>query len=77
MSISTPFQSRTRNEPVSVTRGQKVRAVLSGKSSEMALLAGRFRRKNYASTNYLDTGHLNDHVLKDIGLERSDLTKPG
>ena len=76
MSISTLFRNRTRNEPVSVTTGQKVCAVLSSKSAEMALLAGRLRRKSSAGASYLDTGHLNDHVLKDIGLERSDLTKP-
>lgn len=76
MSISTLFRNHTRNEPVSVTRGQKVRAVLSSKSAEMALLAGRLRRKSTARASYLDTGYLNDHVLKDIGLERSDLTKP-
>lgn len=77
MSISTLFRTRTRNEPVCVTNGQKMRAVLSAKSAEMALLAGRFRRKKNARASCLDTGYLNDHVLKDIGLERSDLAKPG
>jgi uncharacterized protein YjiS (DUF1127 family) len=77
MSISTLFQDRIRSEPESVTRGPKTHTVLSGKSAEVTLLAGRFKRKDKARTSYLDTGHLNDHVLKDIGLERSDLTKPG
>ncbi|WP_108883079.1 DUF1127 domain-containing protein [Anderseniella sp. Alg231-50] len=77
MSMATLFRNRSRNESVSVTHGQKVFAILSGKGAEMALLADRFRRKANAGTGYLDTSHLNDHVLRDIGLERSDLTKPG
>ncbi|MGB5216275.1 MAG: DUF1127 domain-containing protein [Anderseniella sp.] len=50
--------------------------VMSGKSAQPPLLPGRFRRRGVARTSYLNTGYLNDHVLKDIGLERSDLTKP-
>jgi uncharacterized protein YjiS (DUF1127 family) len=50
---------------------------MSSKSAQTALLPGRFRRKGKARTSYLNTGYLNDHVLKDIGLDRSDLTKPG
>lgn len=77
MSMATLFRNRTRSDIVTLTHGWKVFAILSGKSAEMAQLAGRFRRKENAGANYLDTGHLNDHLLKDIGLERSDLTKPG
>lgn len=77
MSISTLFRSRTRNEPVSVTQDQKMPTGLSAKNAEMGQSAGRLQRKYKASASYLDTGRLNDHVLKDIGLERTDLTKPG
>ncbi|MEO1159588.1 MAG: hypothetical protein AAFW74_03900 [Pseudomonadota bacterium] len=76
MSMATLFRNRTRKEPAFVTHGQKVREVLSNTSAEMALLAGRIRRKGNPGASYLDTGQLNDHVRRDIGLERSDLTKP-
>lgn len=77
MSIPTLLQILTMKEPVAVPRGQKMTAAKSSKSAQPALLPGRFRRKGEARTSYLNTGYLNDHVLKDIGLERSDLTKPG
>ena len=77
MSIPTLLRTLTRKEPVAVPRSQKARAGMSGRSAEPALLPGRFRRKTEVGTSYLNTGYLNHHVLKDIGLERSDLTKPG
>ena len=77
MSIPTLLRILTRKEPVAVPRGQKMTVAMSSKSAQPALLPGRFRRKGEARTSYLNTGYLNDHVLKDIGLERSDLTKPG
>jgi uncharacterized protein YjiS (DUF1127 family) len=77
MSIPTLLRILTRKQAVAVTCGQKMSVAKSSKSAGPALLPGRFRRKGEARTSYLNTGYLNDHVLKDIGLERSDLTKPG
>ena len=82
MSIPTLLRILTRRDPVAVTCGQKMSVAKSSKSAGPALLPGRFRRKgeartSYLNTGYLNTGYLNDHLLKDIGLERSDLTKPG
>lgn len=64
MSNSTIIPTRSQNEPVSTTFLQKMRHLTDG-----------IRRGQNSSASYLDTGHLDDHVLKDIGLDRSDLTK--
>jgi len=77
MSIPTLLQILTRKGPVAATRAQNKCNETSGKNPQPPLLPGRFRRKGDARTSYLNTGYLNNHVLKDIGLERSDLTKPG
>lgn len=77
MSIPTLLRILTRRDPVVASHGQEMRAGVSSKSAQQPLLPGRFRRKGDARTSYLNTGYLNNHVLKDIGLERSDLTKPG
>ncbi|MEO9875715.1 MAG: hypothetical protein ABJM26_13840 [Anderseniella sp.] len=50
---------------------------MASKQAQPTLLPGRFRRNGDTRASYLNTGYLNNHVLKDIGLERSDLTKPG
>jgi hypothetical protein len=76
MSIPTLLRILTRKKPVAAPRSQKMTVVMSGKSAQLPLLPGRLRRRGVARTSYLNTGYLNDHVLKDIGLERSDLTKP-
>ena len=76
MSIPTLLRILTRREPVAVPHDQQVRVGMVSKSAKPALLPGRFRRKGDVRNSYLNTGYLNNHVLKDIGLERSDLTKP-
>ncbi len=76
MSNSTFFESRPQSEAVSATIMQKVRAVLSGRNAEAASLTNSVRSKPSSAPKYLDTCHLNDHVLKDIGLNLTDLTKP-
>lgn len=65
MSNSTIIPTRSQDKPVSETFFQKMR-----------WLTIRIRRGENSGTSFLDTGHLDDHVLKDIGLDRSDLTKP-
>ena len=77
MSISTLFRYRSEKEHVSTNAGLQKPAILSRRSAEMALLAGFFRRRHGKSASVIDTGHLNDHVLKDIGLDRTDFTIPG
>lgn len=62
MSNSTIFSTRSKNNSVSVTFLQKMRQFTMS-----------IRRRGSSSVNYLDSGHLDDHVLKDIGLDRSDL----
>jgi len=77
MSISTLFRYRSEREHVTTNAGQQMPATLSRRSAEMALFAGFFRRRHGKSASFIDTGHLNDHVLKDIGLDRTDFTIPG
>lgn len=77
MSIPTLLRILTRKGPVAGSGAQKKRDDTSGKNPQPPLLPGRFQRKSGARNSYLNTGYLNNHVLKDIGLERSDLTKPG
>lgn len=76
MSISTLLRCLTRRDRVAALHVQKARADMASKSARPALLPGRFRRKGDTRTSYLNTGYLSNHVLKDIGLERTDLTKP-
>ncbi|MEM7633675.1 MAG: hypothetical protein AAF299_03880 [Pseudomonadota bacterium] len=76
MSIPSLFPTRKPSEADAVTDGQKAHANRSGKSAGLARLVWRFRRKNKAGASFLNTGHLNDHVRRDIGLARSDLAKP-
>lgn len=64
MSNLTIFSTRWRNKPVQASIMQKMRH-----------LTKRMRREQSSNVSYIDTGHLDDHVLKDIGLDRSDLTK--
>ena len=77
MSISTLFRYRSTREHVSENTGQNMHATLTRRSAEMALLAGFFRRRHGKRISLINTGHLNDHMRKDIGLDRSDLTRPG
>jgi len=63
MSNPTILPTRSQNEPDTETLLQKMRHLTDG-----------IRRAQNSGTSCLDTGHLDDHVLKDIGLERSDLT---
>ncbi len=76
MSITTLFRYRSPREHVPTNAGQKMPAVLPIRSAEIPLLAVFFRRRPRKRTSVINTGHLNDHMLKDIGLDRSDLTKP-
>ncbi len=64
MSNSTIFSTRLH--------GKFVSAVVLLKMQHLTKI---IRRRQNSSIDYLDTGHLDDHVLKDIGLDRSDLTK--
>lgn len=64
MSNLTIFSTRWRNKPVQASIMQKMRH-----------LTKKMRRGQSSNVSYIDTGHLDDHVLKDIGLDRSDLTK--
>lgn len=77
MSIPTLLKILTRKGPVAGPCARKKRDETSGKTAQPPLLPGRFQRKSVARNSYLNTGYLNNHVLRDIGLERSDLTKPG
>jgi len=64
MSNSTILPTRSQNEPETETFLQKIRHLTDG-----------IRRGQNSGTSCLDTGHLDDHVLKDIGLDHSDLTR--
>ena len=77
MSIQTLLKILTRKGPVAGPCAQKKRDETSGKPPQSPLLPGRFQRKSAVRNSCLNTGYLNTHVLRDIGIERSDLTKPG
>ncbi len=77
MSIPSLFQSRTQRKTDAVTTSPDAPGNRSGRIAGLALLARHFRRRHKTRASYLNTGHLNDHVRKDIGLKRSDFTKPG
>ena len=64
MSNPTLYSSRSHDKSLSMTILQKVRQFTIG-----------IRSRQTSSASYLDTDYLDDHVLKDIGLERSDLTR--
>ncbi len=76
MSISTLYRYRPASTHVPVDIRQTMHAVFSPKSAEIALFAGFFRRRHGKGASLIDTCHMNDHVLKDIGLDRFDVTKP-
>ncbi len=83
MSMPSLFQLHTQSETDTdtdtdaVTAGQRVRVNRSNKITGLAFLAWHFRRRRKTRSSYLNTGHLNAHVRRDIGVKRSDLTKPG
>ena len=64
MPNSTIIPTRSQSEPALASFLKRVRQLTNG-----------IRRGQNSGASYLDTGHLDDHVLKDIGLDRSDLTK--
>ena len=64
MSNPTLYSSRSHDKSLSMIILQKVRQYTIG-----------IRSRPTSSASYLDTDYIDDHVLKDIGLERSDLTK--
>lgn len=76
MSIPSLFRTHSQSEPDAATSARRPPANQSGKFAGLAFLAGRFRRERKKRSSYLNTGHLNDHVRKDIGLDRTDVSKP-
>lgn len=76
MSIPSLFRTYSRSKPDAATSARRPPASRSGRIAGLALLARRFRRNRKARASYLNTGHLNEHVRKDIGLEHTDLTPP-
>lgn len=76
MSIPSLFQARIQSKTDAETPSPEASANRSGGIAGLALLARHFRRRHKTRASYLNTGHLNDHVRRDIGLKRSDFTKP-
>lgn len=76
MSIPSLFRTHTRSKPEAATSARRSPASTPGKFAGFGFFAGRFRRQRRKRSSYLNTGHLNDHVRKDIGLEHTDVTKP-
>ncbi len=64
MSNWTILPTRSQKEHDTETLLQKMRHLTDG-----------IRLGQSSGTSCLDTGYLDDHVLKDIGLDRSDLTR--
>lgn len=77
MSLPSLFQARTQSKTEAETKSPEAPASRSGRIAGLALLARHFWRRHKTRASYLNTGHLNDHVRKDIGLKRSDFAEPG
>ncbi|MEO9875921.1 MAG: DUF1127 domain-containing protein [Anderseniella sp.] len=66
MNTSVTTASRSKNGPLSSTIFQTFRGAVTQ-------IAGRIQRMRTARANYTALRDLDDHMLRDIGLTRSDV----
>ena len=76
MSLSSLFRPYVQSEPNAATAMERPHMNRLSRIVRLTFVSLRLRRRRKARASYLNTGHLNEHLRKDIGLKRSDFSAP-